>query len=78
MEVSAMSSFIAAPYYRYLLQTLHIFGYLKCHHSARLVFQPSYRDINHEQFPKKYWSGFYSIENKYCRWMHLIIEEMNL
>ena len=64
MEVSAMSSFIAAPRYDHLLQVLHIFAYLKCHHSARLVFDPSYPDINHDDFPRKDWSGFYGEEKE--------------
>ena len=40
MEVSAMLSFIAAPRYGHFLQVLHILGYLKCHHGARLLFDP--------------------------------------
>ena len=70
MEVSAMSSFIAAPRYGHLLQVLHIFTYLKCHHAARLVFDPSYPNINQEDFPRKYWSGFYGEEKKASPQMH--------
>ena len=43
---------------------LHIFGYLKCHHGARLVFDPSYPDLNYEDFNKKDWSGFYGDEKE--------------
>ena len=59
MEVSAMSSYVAAPRYGHFLQVLHIFAYLKCHHAARLEFDPSYPEIDDEQFIRRNWDGFY-------------------
>ena len=65
MEVSAMSSFVAAPRYGPFFQLLQIFAYLKCHHDARLVFDPSYSEIDDTQFERKDWSGFYGSEKKH-------------
>ena len=64
MEVSAMSSYIAAPRYGHFLQVLYIFAYLKCHHAARLVFDPSYPDIGDEQFVKRDWNRLYGDEKE--------------
>ena len=45
IEVSVMSSYVAWP--RELLQELlKICAYLKCHHNTRLVFDPSYLDLD--------------------------------
>ena len=59
MEVSAMSSFVAMPREGHMQQVLHIFAYLKIHHNARVVFDPSYPDIDDTQFAKKDWSSMY-------------------
>ena len=58
-EVSMMSSFVAMPREGHLQQLFHIFGYLKMHHNARVVLDPSYPDINIEEFEKKNWKEFY-------------------
>ena len=50
MEISAMFLFTAVLKYGHLIQVLHIFAYLKCHHSARLVFDQSYSDVKQEDF----------------------------
>ena len=44
---------------------MQIFAYLKCHHAARLVFDPSYSEIDDTQFERKDWSGFYGSEKKH-------------
>ena len=64
MEVSAMSSFVAAPRYGHFLQLLQIFAYLICHHAVKLVFDPSYPEIDDTQFERKDWSGFYGSEKE--------------
>ena len=64
MEVLVMSSYVAAPRYGHLLQVLHIFAYLMCHHDARLVFDPSYPKIDDEQFVRRNWDGFYGNEKE--------------
>ena len=58
-EVSMMSSFLAMPREGQLQQLFHIFGYLKMHHDVRLVLDPSYPDINIDDFGKKNWKEFY-------------------
>ena len=50
MDVSAMSSFIAMPIEGYFQQLMQLFAYLKIHHKARIVFDPSYPEIDEEYF----------------------------
>ena len=40
-------------------QLYHIFAYLKSHHNARLVLDPSYPNINIDEFEKRNWKEFY-------------------
>ena len=65
-EVSMLLSYMAMPREGHLQQVFHIFAYLKVHHNSRLVLDPSYPDINEEDFPKRDWSNFYgnNIESK--------------
>ena len=56
LETSIMSSMLALPRLGHLEQVLHIFGYLKSHHNAELVFDPTYPDFPEDQFPRKDWS----------------------
>ena len=58
-EVSMMSSYTAAPRKGHLLQLFHMFAFLKAHHNSRMVFDPSYPDIDIDQFPKKEWKHHY-------------------
>ncbi len=45
-EVSLLSSFLAYPHEGHLNTALHIMGYLKNKHNTRLIFDPTYPDIN--------------------------------
>src|SRR5210317_1297587 len=56
MEYSMMSSCLALPRVGHLEQVMHIFGYLKQHHNAELVFDPTYPEIDENAFQKKDWS----------------------
>ena len=58
-EVSMLSSFVAMPREGHLQQIYHIFAYLKVHHNARIVFDPSYPDIKEEDFPRRNWMSHY-------------------
>ena len=58
-ETSMMSSFVAMPRKGHLQQLFHMFSYLKSHHNARMVFDPSYPNINEDEFPKRRWKQFY-------------------
>lgn len=59
MEVSAMSSYVAMPRIGHLQQLFRIFSYLKSNHNARLVLDPSYPEIDDEQFPRREWKQQY-------------------
>lgn len=56
LECSMMSSCLALPRIGHLEQVMHIFGYLKQHHNAELVFDPTYPEIDENAFQKKDWS----------------------
>ena len=56
-EVSIMSSHMALPWQGHLQQLYHMFGYLKIHHNAEIVFDPSDPDIDMSKFERQYWSG---------------------
>ena len=58
-EVSMLSSHIAMPREGHLQQVFHIFSYLKSHHNARLVFDPSYPDMDFSKFEKHGWEIHY-------------------
>ena len=58
-EVSMLSSHLAMPRDGHLQQLFHIFAYLKAHHNSRLVFDPTYPDIDYEKFEKEDWKSFY-------------------
>ena len=40
-------------------QLPHLFTYLKIHHNAQIVFDPSYPEIDEEYFKKHDWSDLY-------------------
>ena len=58
-ETLIMSSHIALPRVGHLQKLYQIFGYLKHHDSARLVFEPTYPTIDYNNFPVHDWIQFY-------------------
>ena len=58
-KASLQSSYWAIPRQRHLEAALHIMGYLKVRQSLRLVFNPSYPDIDHRSFQEYHWRDFY-------------------
>jgi len=58
-EVSLLSSHLAYPRIGHLLTALHVMGYLKLKHNTRLVFDPTYPEIDMTMFPKQDWKQFY-------------------
>ena len=58
-EVSMLSSYLALPREGHLEAALHIMGYLKLKHNSRLVFDPTYPDIDENAFPTYDWTEFY-------------------
>jgi hypothetical protein len=55
-EVSMLSSQLVLPREGHLEQVFHIFGYLKRHHNAEMVFDPSDPEMDYSQFERKDWS----------------------
>ena len=55
-EVSLLSSHLVLPREGHLEQLFHIFSYLKRHHNAELVFDPSDPDIDKASFKEQDWS----------------------
>ena len=59
-KVSLLSSFLAMPCQGHLLNALHIMAHLKWKHNSRLVLDPTYPEINEDDFKaKEDWKPFY-------------------
>ena len=58
-EVLMMSSFVVMSHEGHLQQLYHLFAFLKLHHNARLVLDPTYPGINESQFEKRDWKEFH-------------------
>ena len=56
LECSLLSSHLVLPREGHLEQLLHIFAYLRCHHNAELVFDPTYHEIDASAFEKRDWT----------------------
>ena len=56
VEVSMLSSCLALPRRGHLQQVYHIFAYLKKHHNAEMVFDPTRPEIDMSLFERKDWS----------------------
>ena len=52
-EVSMMSSHLALPREGHLKEVFHIFAYLKKHHNAEMVFDPSEPEMEMDTFPRQ-------------------------
>ena len=58
-ETSVLASHMAMPREGHLDAALHVFGYLQRKTNARMVFDPTYPDIDQDQFPRHDWERFY-------------------
>ena len=58
-EVSLLSSYLAMPREGHIEAALHIMSYLKKKHNARVVFDPTYPDIDMDFFQRHDWEEFY-------------------
>jgi hypothetical protein len=56
LECSLMSAHLAMPRQGHLKQVLHIFGHLKRHHNAELVFDPTLPAIDEDEFKVRDWA----------------------
>lgn len=63
-EVSMMSSHVAMSREGHLQQLYQLFGYLKTHHNARIIMDPSYPTVQEDDFPKHDWSKFYKVDEE--------------
>jgi hypothetical protein len=66
LEVSMTSSHLALPRQGHLEQLLHVFAYLKKHHNAELILDPSDPVVDEASFDQKDWtsSEFSHIQGK--------------
>ena len=55
-EVSMLSSHLALPRRGHLNAIFHLFGFLRKHHNAEMVFDPREPEIDASNFPKQDWS----------------------
>jgi len=58
-EVSTLASHVALPREGHLEALFHLFAYLDRKHNARIVFDPSYPDIDMSVFKECDWKQFY-------------------
>jgi len=58
-EVSMLSSYLACPHEGHLENALHVMGYLQLKYNSRLIFNPTYPDIDLTAFPSYDWTEFY-------------------
>jgi hypothetical protein len=58
-EVSLLSSHLAYPREGHLEAALHVMAYLRAKHNSRLIFDPTYPDIDMTVFKQCDWKEFY-------------------
>jgi hypothetical protein len=58
-EVSMLAAHNALPREGHLAAVFRIYSYLKTKPNARLVFDPTYSDIDYDSFPQENWKDFY-------------------
>jgi hypothetical protein len=58
-EVSMLAAHNALPREGHLAAAFRIYSYLKTKPNARIIFDPTYADIDHESFPQENWTEFY-------------------
>ncbi|KAL7536196.1 hypothetical protein ACHAXR_006979 [Thalassiosira sp. AJA248-18] len=63
-ELSLLSSHLAYPREGHLKAALHIMAYLRQKHNSRLIFDPTYPDIDTSHFPEHEWKDFYEDVNE--------------
>ena len=58
-EVSSLASYLANPRDGHLDAALHLYSYMKNKHNARLVLDPTYPEIDQDNFVRRDWDYFY-------------------
>ena len=58
-EVSELSSYLVVPREGHLEALFWIYSYLQYKKNSLMMFDPSYPDIDEDNFPKRDWNNFY-------------------
>ena len=58
-EVSLLASHLALPREGHLDALIHVVGHLKLKYNSRLVFDPTYPEVDRSKFIKHDWVRFY-------------------
>jgi hypothetical protein len=58
-EVSMLSTFLCMPHEGHLDAVYHLFEYLSLHHNAKVLFDPTYPDVDMRAFIKTDWKPMY-------------------
>jgi hypothetical protein len=58
-EISMLSAFLCMPRKGHLDAVYHLYAYLSLYHNARVVFDPSYPDVDTRAFVKTNWKPMY-------------------
>jgi hypothetical protein len=66
-EVSMLSTFLCIPREGHLDAVYHLFAYMSLHHNARVVFDPTYPDIDMRVFIKTDWKPMYGLSRRRSR-----------
>jgi hypothetical protein len=67
LEVSLMSTYLAAPREGHLEQVFHIFGYMKKVPKKRIAFDPDYPEIDESRFKGHDWRISIEMQKKRSR-----------
>jgi len=59
VEVSMLAGYLCNPREGHLDAALHLCSYLRAKHNARLILDPSYPEINEDDFTHRDWDNFY-------------------
>jgi hypothetical protein len=63
-EVSMLSTFLCMPCEGHLDDVYHLYAYLSLQHNARVVFEPTYPDVDMRAFIKTDWKPMYGDVNE--------------
>ena len=58
-EMSMLASYLCNPREGHMDTALHLYSWLKKNHNARLVMDPSYPEIDQDNFIRRDWDNFY-------------------
>jgi hypothetical protein len=77
-EVSILSTYLFLPREGHVEAVFHVFAYLGLHHNARVVFDPTYPDVDMGTFIKTDWKSMYGGVKEIILHMLLFLVERRL